>query len=142
MQMGEVLANATAFLEECLDRSRDLGRLSIEAEIPVYFSHKIENRLQQRPSSRERPTRVVGEFPACPYALRTEDKLVRVETLLAMVPGQRLHNCLPGWRSGEIRPLDAVHFQFAAGLHDQAVVRFLQRKKSLNICRNSRREWS
>jgi len=137
--MGEVLANATAFLEECLDRSRDLGRLSIEAEIPVYFSHKIENRLQQRPSSRE-PTR--SRRVPCPYALRTEDKLVRVETLLAMVPGQRLCNGLPGWRSGEIRPLDAVHFQFAAGLHDQAVVRFLQRKKSLNICRNSRCEWS
>src|SRR3984893_11586096 len=104
--MSEVLAHTAALLEERLDRGRDLGGLGIEGEIPVYFLHKIENRFQQRTSSRKRLARVVGEFPTCTHALRTEDKLVRVQTLLAMVAGHRLHNGLPGWRSGEIRPFD------------------------------------
>src|ERR1700674_292450 len=131
--MSEVLAHTTALLEELLNGGRDLGRLSIEAKIPVYFSHKIENRLQQRTPGGKRLARVVGEFPSCSRALRTEDKLVCIQTLLAMVVGQRLHNCPPGWRYGEIRPFDAVHFQFAVRLHDQAVVRFLQREERLNI---------
>src|ERR1700674_2394226 len=131
--MSEVLAHTTALLEELLNGGRDLGRLSIKAKIPVYFSHKIENPLQQRTPCGKRLARVVGEFPTRPHALRAEDKLVCIQTLLAMVAAQRLHNRLPGWRSGEIRPFDAVHFKFAAGLHDQAVVRLLQREERLNI---------
>src|SRR5271155_393637 len=131
--MSEVLAYATAFLEERLDRGRDLGRLSIELEIPVYFSHEVENCFQQWTFCWKRVARVVCEFPTCSHALRAEDKLVRVQTLLAMVRGQRLHHGSPRRRSGTIRPVDAVHFQFAASFHDHAVVRFLQREERLNI---------
>src|ERR1700731_1386211 len=131
--MSEVLAHTTALLEELLNGGLDLGGLSIEAKIPVYFSHKIENRLQQRTPCGKRLARIVGEFPTRPRALRAEDKLVCIQTLLAMVAAQRFHNRPPGWRSGEIRPFDAAHFQFAAGLHDQAVVRLLQREERLNI---------
>jgi hypothetical protein len=44
--MSEVLAYAAALLEERLDWSGDLGSLRVESEIPVYFLHEIENRLE------------------------------------------------------------------------------------------------
>ena len=41
MQMGEILAHATALFEECLDWRGDLGRLRIEGEIR---SHEFQNK--------------------------------------------------------------------------------------------------
>ena len=35
LQMGEILADAAALFEECLDRRGDLGRLGVETEILV-----------------------------------------------------------------------------------------------------------
>src|ERR1700730_8482901 len=102
--MSEVLAHTTALLEELLNGGLDLGGLSINANMQVNFSHKLEKPLQQRTPCGKRLAVVVGEFPTRPHALRAEDKLVCIQTLLAMVAAQRLHNRLPGWRSGEIRP--------------------------------------
>jgi hypothetical protein len=86
--MSEVLAYATTFLEERFDWRRDLGRLLIEGKVPVYLSRQIENRLEQRTSWGERLARVVGEFPARFHTIGTENKLVRVKTVLAMVADQ------------------------------------------------------
>src|ERR1700727_1301854 len=102
--MCEVLTNAAALFEKLLDWCGDLGRLGIEAEIPMYFLHQIENRLQQRTPCGKRLARVLSELPIRPRALRAKDKLICIQTLLTMVTVQRLHDRLPGGRSGEIRP--------------------------------------
>jgi hypothetical protein len=123
--MSEVLTHAPPLLEEFLDWGRDVSRLGIEAEIPVYLSHEFEHCLQQWTSGGKRRARVVGKFPARRHALRIEDKLVRVQTLLAMVGHQRFDNGLPRRRCRKIRRFGGVYFQFTGGLNDQAVVRFL-----------------
>ena len=93
--MSEVLANAAALFEKRLHRSGDLGRLGIELEIPVYSSRQIENRFEQRTARGKRLARVVGEFPAGLDALGTEDKLVSVQALLAVIADQRLDAPFP-----------------------------------------------
>ena len=131
--MSEVLAYATALLEERLDRGRDLGRLRIELKIPVYFLHESENGFQQWTSGWKRVVRVVCEFSTCSDTLGAKDKLISFQTLLALVGGQRLRHGFPRWRSGKIRPLTAGYFQFGACFDDQTVVWFLQREERLNI---------
>src|SRR5277367_4952575 len=100
--MSEVLAYAAALFEEHLNWRGDFRCLGIETEVPVDFSHKIENRSQQRTPSWKRLARVVGELPACSHALRIEDELVGIQALLTVIAEQRFDNCLPWCGSREI----------------------------------------
>ena len=79
--MCEVLAHPAALLEESLDRSGDLGRLGIEVEIAMYFSHKVANSFQHRTPRGKDVARIVGEFAARAHALRAEDKLISVQAI-------------------------------------------------------------
>src|SRR4029077_4827086 len=131
--MSEILAYAAAFFEECLNRSRDLRRFRVEAEILVDSSREIANRLQQRTSGGKRIVRIRRQFRTRPDALRIENELVGVEDFHASLAFQRLRHCLPRRGSGEIRRLDGLHLQFAARLHGKAAVRLSQREECQHI---------
>src|SRR5437660_11992953 len=120
--MSEVLAYAAALFEECLDRSRDLRRFCVEAEILVDSSREIADCLQQRTSCEKRIARVGCQLRTCPDALRIENELVGVEDLHTSVAFQPVLHCLPVRRWGKIRRLDVLPFQFAGRLYAQAAV--------------------
>src|SRR4029077_11838628 len=106
--MSEILAHATAPFEECLNRSRDLRRFCVEAEILVDSSREIANRLQEWTSCGKRIVRVGGQFRTCPDALRIENELIRIEDLHTRVARHRLRHYLPIRGSGKIRRLDIL----------------------------------
>src|ERR1039457_3740333 len=128
LEMSEVLAHAAALFEKRLDGGRDFGGLLVKAEILVDSAGEIENRREQRTSFAKRLARIAGQFRTGPHAWGIENELPGVQDLVATVAGQRPPHGLPGRRSGKVRWFDGTHFQVARGLHDEAVVRLVERE--------------
>jgi len=129
----EILAHAAALFEKGLDRGGDFGGLLVKAKILVNSAREIENRREQRTTRGERLARIGGQLRTGPHALGIENELPRVQDLVAGVAGQRFAHGLPGRRRGEVRRCDGIHFQSGVGLHDEALVRLVQREEGQGI---------
>ncbi len=133
LEMSEILAHPAAFFEKSLDGRGDFGGLLVETEILVNPPGEIEHRREQRTSRGKRLARIGGQLRTGSHALGIEDELPRVQDLVAGIASQRFADGLPGRRRGKVRRCDGIHFQSGVGLHDEALVRLVQREEGQGV---------
>ena len=140
--MSEILAYAAALFEECLNRSGDLRRFCVEAEILVDSSREIANRLQQRTSCGKRIARIGCQFRTGPDALRIENELVGVQDFIASLAFERLAALSP---SAEIAEKSGGSTVCTSSSLLASTVRrscgSSQREECQQHCRNNRCAW-
>src|ERR1700733_6920435 len=131
--MSEVLAYTSTFFKKRLNGGRNLRSFAIELEIAMDHPRKFVDSLEQRTPRRECFAGIISELATCAHALRSKNKLIGVQPVVAAIVDQRFDNIFPRRREREIPASKREYLYFACGFHNQTVMRFLQCEECLYI---------
>ena len=117
LKMSEILADPRRFSKN-VSRGRHFGGFRVETEVFMNSSHQAENALKKGLPGRKRHARVPIQFRVRFGAAGVEDKLVRIQTCVAVVACEIIPHQFPVHGLGEIGRIFYSHLGFAGCLYD------------------------